>query len=91
MACLDDLPVEIINRIFDNLDLNSMISFSYTCQRYLKCLNSYNKYQINFQSISKSKFDLICRLINPSNIIALTLSDNDQTPSQIKFFLKSSD
>ncbi|CAF1292620.1 unnamed protein product [Adineta ricciae] len=90
MVCLEDLPNEIIYRIFDNLSVNTIIVFSCTCKRYLQCRHLYNQYQLSFQSISKSNFDLLCRLIRPSNIISLTLSDDDNaTPGQIQAFLKT--
>lgn len=53
----------------------SIVSFSLTCKRYFHCLENYHQYKINFQSVSKSKFDLVCRLRNPSNITSLILSD----------------
>ncbi|UJR16711.1 hypothetical protein I4U23_003611 [Adineta vaga] len=90
MVCLEDLPNEIIYRIFDNLDIYSIVLFTYTCTRYFQCRHRYNQYRIDFQSILKSNFDLVCRVINPSHIISLKLSDDDnKTPGQIQTFLKS--
>jgi hypothetical protein len=89
MYSIEDLPNEIIYRIYDNIDTNSIICFSLTCKRFWKCRNNYNNYLINFKSILKKNFDLICRLIHPKNIRSLILSDDDQTPGQIKFFMKN--
>jgi hypothetical protein len=90
MIRIEDFPTEILYRIFDNIDVYSIISFSCTCKRFVNCRNTYNNYKITFESISKENFDLICRLINPSNIIELKLSDDDnKTPGQIKSFIKN--
>ena len=87
MYSFEKLPNEIVYRIFDNLDVNSIISLTCTCQRFVKCRNLYQNYKINFQSISKNEFDCVCNRINPENIIELTLSDDEQTPGQIKYLI----
>jgi len=89
MCSIEDFPNEIIYRIFDNIDINSIISFSLTCKRFVNCFDNYNNSKLNFESISKRKFDIICHLINPLNVISLILSDNDKTPGQIKLFIKN--
>ena len=89
MARIEDLPYEMLDRIFNNLDTKSIISFSLTCRKYFHYLDNYNEHQLDFQSISKEDFDIICHLIKPSNIISLKLTDNHRTPGQIKFFLQT--
>lgn len=89
MCSIKDIPNEIIYKIFDKLDINSIISFCLTCKNYYSYINSYNKYDINLKSISKSKFDSILKLIKAKNIRSLILSDDDETPGQIKYFIEN--
>ena len=49
--------------------------------------STYNRYIFDFKSISKPTFHLLCRLINPQNIISLTLCDNEYTPNQVALFI----
>ncbi|CAF3257816.1 unnamed protein product [Rotaria sp. Silwood2] len=46
----------------------------------------YNGYLINFKSIVKRHFDLVCRLIRSDQIDSLTLLDSNDTPGQSKLF-----
>jgi hypothetical protein len=41
---------------------------------------------INFESIRKCHFDLICRYIRPEQVISLILSDKNDTPNQSQLF-----
>ena len=83
-----NLPVEILHRIVDYLDVSTIfLSVSNVCV-YLRAISTtYNRYQLNFTSISKSSFHQICHLIEPMNILSLTLSDDNTTPGQIRLFL----
>ncbi|CAF3369061.1 unnamed protein product [Rotaria sp. Silwood2] len=84
---LDTLPIELIHQIFNSLDEQTIIlSLRYVCQRFYTITNVYDCYKLNFQSISKSNFDHICRFIQPENVISLTLSDEHITPGQIQLF-----
>ncbi len=88
MSYFDTLPVEIIHRIFDNLDIQTIFfSLRYVCRRFYSIVHSYRSYHFNFESISKSKFHLICRLIPFEHVVSLTLSDKDKTHGQIQLFL----
>ncbi|CAF1356192.1 unnamed protein product [Adineta steineri] len=87
-SMLDTLPVEILYRIFDNLDIQTIIlSLRYVCKRFYFTTDSYNRYNFNFKSMSKPYFRFICRLIPYENVISLTLSDEDKTRGQISLFL----
>jgi hypothetical protein len=44
------------------------------------------RYLINFESIRKSHFDLVCRSIRAEQVITLILSDKKETPSQSQLF-----
>ncbi|CAF5046110.1 unnamed protein product, partial [Rotaria sp. Silwood1] len=50
-------------------------------------VSNYKNYQLNFRSILKKEFDLICRYMNPHGIVSLILSDNIDTPGQSNLFL----
>ncbi|CAF1042442.1 unnamed protein product [Rotaria sordida] len=50
----------------------------------------FRAYRFDFRSISKYEFDIICQYYLPSiidQIISLTISDDDETPSQSEIFL----
>ena len=87
--CLfDNLPVELIHRILDNLDVvTTFRSFRHACKRFYTIVNAYNRYAVNLSEISKNDFHSICQIIRPKNILSLTLSDNDTTADQIRLFL----
>ena len=87
-SSLQTLPVEILHYILDNLDAQTILfSFRNTCQRFKTILNNYDRYVLNFESISKPDFERLCRLVKPYHVTSLTLSDNDETLDQIKLFI----
>lgn len=82
------LPVEILHHIIDYLDTSTIfLSLSNVCTHFRAILHSYNRYRLDFNSISKCNFHRICRIIQPENILSLTLSDDNKTPGQIRLFL----
>jgi hypothetical protein len=83
----NSLPVEILYRILDYVDGRSIFfSFRYVCKNCQAITNTYNRYKLNFSSISKTDLHLICRAIRPENVISLTLSDSYKTPGQSDLF-----
>ncbi|CAF1332468.1 unnamed protein product, partial [Rotaria sordida] len=50
-------------------------------------IKSYSNYRLNFKSILRSNFDLICQHILPNQVKALILSDDQHTPGQSQLFL----
>ncbi|UJR26088.1 hypothetical protein I4U23_007434 [Adineta vaga] len=91
-SIFETLPVEILYRIFDHLDIQTIIfSIRYVCKQLYLTTNSYDRYNFNFKSISKSLFHIICRLIPYENVITLTLSDEDKTRDQIALFVSLCD
>jgi hypothetical protein len=88
---LDTLPIELIYRIFDNLDGQIIVlSLRHVCKQLDTIINAYfhqNGYKLNFDCISKSDFVRVCHFIQPENIISLTLSDQWTTASQISLLL----
>jgi hypothetical protein len=85
---LSTLPVELLYRLLDYLDVQTiLLSFRYVSKKFYLISHSSNRYNLDFSSISKSHFDLICRRICPERVISITLSDEDITPGQIGLFL----
>jgi hypothetical protein len=85
---LDRLPVELIFEIFSYLTtLDTVRSFSDLSPYMIQCLSSYDRFNVNFQSIRKTDFHRICSLVRSHQIISLILSDDDHTPGQIGLFL----
>jgi hypothetical protein len=82
------LPIELIHHILGNLDVKTVLSsFRNVCKRFYTIVNNYNRYELDFSSISKIDFHHVCSIIRPEHIISLTLSDNDMTPGQICLFM----
>ncbi|CAF1063116.1 unnamed protein product [Adineta steineri] len=89
LASLETLPIELLYQIFDNLDVETIVvSLRQVCRLFRSVIQTYNRYVFDFQSISKSNFNLICRIVRHENVISLILN-NDKTPGQIDFFLSS--
>ncbi|CAF3720823.1 unnamed protein product [Rotaria socialis] len=85
---LNNLPVEILHRIFDSLDAGTILFYvKCVCKRLYSATTNYNRYELNFNAICKKTFHQLCSVTDPENIISLTLSDENQTPGQIELFL----
>ncbi len=85
---LEILPVELLHRIFDNLDAETLlISLQYVCKRLNLVTNNYNRFTLDFKSINKQKFHRFARGTDSNNVISLILSDENQTCGQIELFL----
>lgn len=88
MKMIFELPVEILYRILDSLDVQTILfSIRYVCRQLYFITNSYNRYRLDLSSISQAHFRLICQLIPMDNVISLILSDEDRTRGQIQLFL----
>ena len=89
MACLHTLPVELLHHILQLLDSETiLLSFRHVCRRFHLITDVYNRYRLDLHSCTKANFYRLCRTITPSNILALTLSDDETTPGQIGLFLR---
>jgi len=74
--------------IFDHLWAHEILYSFRNINDYLdRVLFNYDSYSINFESIRKSYFDLVCRSIRPHQVISLILSDEHDTPNQSQLFL----
>lgn len=84
---LETLPVEVIHRIYDELDVDTILfSVRPVCKKLYSTANAYNRYQLDFSYISRSDFHIISRVIDPKNVISLTLVNNLYTFHQIQLF-----
>ncbi|CAF2196368.1 unnamed protein product [Rotaria magnacalcarata] len=87
-SLLDILPVELLYNIFTYFWAHEILfTFSNVSPCIDAALLSYASYQVNFKSILKTRFDLVCRTLQPDHIISLTLSGLDDTPKQCKIFM----
>ena len=85
----DNLPVELLYQILHLLDSSTiLLSFRYVCKRFHHLTNVYNRYRLNFHQSSKGNFYRFCRILQPSLVQRLNLSDDHQTPGQIALFLR---
>jgi len=85
---LDHLPVELIHHLFTYFSAHEIFYTFINVTSYINSvLLAYANYKVNFKSITKTNFDLTCRHIIPDQVIALTLSDDEDTPGLIELFL----
>jgi hypothetical protein len=86
---LDVLPVEILHVLFTYfLAHEILLTFSDVSDYINDILCTYPTWQLNFQSIRRDHFDLICHRIQPEKVISLTLSDDIDTPGQSELFFR---
>ena len=76
---MDTFPVEILHRIFDNLDLETLFfSIRPLCRYFRSTVHSYERLDFDLEFTSKSDFIVLCRLVTPQNIRSLTLYNTEQ-------------
>jgi len=87
-ATLDELPVEILYKILDELDISTIFeSLYHVCKRFDEILLTYHEYDLNVKNISLINFNLIYSHIRPEQITKLTLSDDENNSGIIELFL----
>jgi hypothetical protein len=85
---LDLLPVEILHILFTYFLAHETLSTFFDVSDYINSvLVAYPYWQLNFKSIRRHHFDLVCRHVRSENVISLTLSDDNDTPGQSELFL----
>ncbi|UJR29374.1 hypothetical protein I4U23_010586 [Adineta vaga] len=85
---LDNLPWVVLHSIFDYLTPYDLFNaFDQVNSHLDTILQSYQRLQLNFQSIKKSLFYFICQHIYPEQIQSLLLSDDSDTSNQIQLFM----
>ena len=85
---LDLFPVELVHHLLNYFSSHEILRTFSDVSSYLDAvLLAYPYYRVNFKSILRTDFDLVCRRISPNQVISLTLSDDRNTPGQIRLFL----
>jgi hypothetical protein len=85
----DQLPVELLHSLFVYFSTHEIVFTFDGVSNYVNdVLRTYSTWQLNFKSIRRDHFDLICRYIQPENVISLTLSDDIDTPGQSELFFR---
>ncbi|CAF4067704.1 unnamed protein product, partial [Rotaria sordida] len=83
----DLLPAELLYILFNYFSGHEILISFYGLSGYMNAiLRSYSSYKLNFKSISRFNFDLICRNIRSEQIISLILCDSDDTSGQSELF-----
>ncbi|CAF4738724.1 unnamed protein product [Rotaria magnacalcarata] len=83
-ADLVGLPIEVLYRIFDYLDAQTiLLSLQYICRRLRDVSEKYDRYSLDFENISMVQMWHVCRLIRSESILSLNLSDGPRTPQGI--------
>ncbi|CAF1537359.1 unnamed protein product [Adineta steineri] len=88
LITFDELPVEIIYKILNELDICSIFqSLFHVCKHLDEILSSYNEYHLNLKTISLKTFHFISSHIRPEQITQLTLSDDETSVGLVELFL----
>jgi hypothetical protein len=86
-ASLQSLPVELLHYIFDRLDIETiLLSLRHVCRFFRSVVQTYDRYELDFRSISKANFRFICRIVSCHNVVSVTITD-ERTPGQVDLFL----
>lgn len=92
MVSLPTLPVEMLHRIFDELDGATLFwSVRKVCRQLWAFVDAHHRYTLNLTSISKSDFHQLLCVIRPEYITGLSLSNGELTPDQIDLFVRLMD
>ncbi|UJR11384.1 hypothetical protein I4U23_015564 [Adineta vaga] len=85
---METLPVELLHRIFDYLDTETIVfSVRSVSRLFRSVVISYERVVLNLKHVSQPHFHLLCRSIKPQNIISLTLSNDVDASNKIDSFL----
>ncbi|CAF1582181.1 unnamed protein product [Adineta ricciae] len=89
---LEFLPTELLLHLFEYLSISDLFrAFRRLNIRFDQLLHvQFQKFHLNFRSISKTEFYQICQNYLPlirNQIISLRLSDDNDTPDQTRLFL----
>ncbi|CAF1039305.1 unnamed protein product [Rotaria sordida] len=83
----DLLPAELLHILFNYFFGHEILISFYGLSDYINSiLRSYSAYKLNFKSISRFNFDLICRNIRSEQVISLTLCDSNDTSGLTELF-----
>ena len=83
----ESLPGELLQEIFSYLWAHDILHSFYRLNEYLdRILHNYDQYIIRLCPISKNQFNLICQVIQPTQITSIVIEDEDGTPNQLDLF-----
>jgi F-box-like len=84
---LPTLPVELLHRVFDDLDASTILfSVQNVCRQLKTVVDTYHRYKLDFNWTSQPDFNRLLRLIRPDRVTSLVLVDDWMTPGQISAF-----
>ena len=87
-ARLLKLPVEMLHRLFDEIDGTTLLfSVRNVCQQLRAATFSYPLYTLDFASLSKPDFCQLLLDVRPERVTTLSLSDETWKPSRSVFSL----
>lgn len=87
MTSLTDLPMEILHRIFDELDgAIIFLSVRAVCQQLRAAVGTYQQYKLDMTFLFKPDFCQLLHLIRPECVTSLSLSDEEMRLQQIHLF-----
>ncbi|UJR14503.1 hypothetical protein I4U23_001499 [Adineta vaga] len=84
---LNVLPTEIFFEIFDYLTVYDIFYAWINLNLRINDIVRLYPIKLDFQRISRSKFDFICQFIQPTQVISLCLSE-EMMPNQVELFRK---
>jgi hypothetical protein len=87
ISVFEVLPTEIVFEIFDYLTVFDIFYALINLKKRINAIIGLYPLQLDFQRISRSKFGLICRYIQPEQVISIYLSD-EMMPNQVELFNK---
>ena len=83
----DLLPVELLHTLFTFFFAHEiLLTFSGVSDHLDAVLLAYSASQVDFQSIRRTHFDLICHRIRSEQVISLAISDDGNTPGLSELF-----
>ena len=84
---LDRLPVEIVHHLLGYFSAYEIFVSLHHVTAYIDAvLLNYSSYSVNFKSVTKAEFDLVCQCMAPDQVRSLTLSNDGETPGQVNLF-----
>ncbi|CAF3649346.1 unnamed protein product [Adineta steineri] len=85
ISILEIFPTEILFEIFDYLTTYDIFYSLNNLNKQINDIIQLYPLNLNFQQISRSKFDFICRYIKPEQVISISFSD-EIMPNQVELF-----
>ena len=89
MKSLESLPVEILYRILDFVDGETILfSLRPVCKQFRAITNTYDRHDLDTSSYSRAQMYFIGTLVPPEGVISLTLGEIDNLPGRIDHFTR---